>query len=78
MPITLTPSRDVAVTVAERAGYITLKADGNDFWRIELTEKGRSLLARQYEMFNREPYGLETGNGCDSYQVDLPLREPSL
>jgi DNA-binding MarR family transcriptional regulator len=73
VPADLTPQRDMPLTILERAGYVTVTPDGKDFWKVELSEKGRALQAKHEQVFLREPYGHETGNGCDYYQVDLPV-----
>ena len=73
IPMDLTPSRDMAVIVAERAGYLNVTSDGKEFWKIDLTEKGRALMKQNWAPHLREPYGHETGNGCDYYQADLPI-----
>jgi DNA-binding MarR family transcriptional regulator len=73
VPLNLTPSDDTELTVAQRAGYLTVTPDGKDFWKVELTEKGRASLAQNEQVSHRSPYGHETGNGCDFYQVEFPI-----
>ncbi len=62
----LTPTSSEVTLAAKALGYITIVPDGANFWKVELTEKGKSALYRK-------PYGETTENGCDYQQVNLLL-----
>jgi hypothetical protein len=62
----LTPTSSEVTLAAKALGYITIVPDGPNFWKVELTEKGKSAI-------DRKPYGKTTENGCDYQQVNLPL-----
>ncbi|HWX56669.1 MAG TPA: hypothetical protein VN176_18955 [Verrucomicrobiae bacterium] len=53
------PAKDIATTVAEKAGYVTVVPNGKDSWQVTLTEKGKASLGRN------PYYGHEVYEGCD-------------
>jgi hypothetical protein len=61
-PIDLTPDKDLETPLAILAGYVTVRPDGQDYWRVDLTEKGKAA-----PNMDRLKLGDDhnTANGCD-------------
>jgi hypothetical protein len=56
-----TPSKDAKVLAIQAVGYVTVTPDGPGFWKVDLTEKGKSLI---HQRLVPDP----PRKGCD-YQV---------
>jgi hypothetical protein len=65
------PSSDVSILVNQAAGYISVVPDGPDFWKIELTEKGKAAVIGN-------PFPEPPLKGCDFHNVRLIVGTPEL
>lgn len=54
------PDHQIQLIAGVKAGLVTVKPDGGDFWRVELTDLGRSFT-RWWKKAPRR----QVGNGCD-------------
>lgn len=72
--IDLTPDYNVSTVVARKAGYLTVAPDGNGFWKIALTDKGKAAAAATQE----ESIVYPPLKGCDYQQVNFFLASPEL
>ncbi len=73
--LNLNPATDINAIMAAAAGYVTINPDGKDFWRVTLTDKGRSALSVQQE----GPFvARNTLNGCDFQIGAFALAKPAL
>jgi len=66
LPLDLTPQSQPTTVFAERAGYITVNADGNGFWKVVLTDSGKKLLQES----GGKHLSNAALNGCD-YETDF-------
>jgi hypothetical protein len=66
LPLDLTPQSNPSTVLAEMAGYITVNADGDGYWKVALTDSRKKLL--------KESGGKHLSNaalnGCD-YETDF-------
>jgi hypothetical protein len=69
---TIDPNQDLPVIVPVKAGYATVAADGQDYWRVGLTREGQGAGA--HEVKNRHV----TRNGCDYSVMAIPVGKPVL
>ena len=60
--VDLTPDKNLGTAVATLAGYVTVKTDGQDYWRVDLTEKGKAAPNMDRLKFGDDH---NTLNGCD-------------
>ncbi len=62
IPVDLTPDKSLETAVAILAGYVTVRPDGQDYWRVDLTEKGKAA-----PKMDRLKLGDDhnMANGCD-------------
>jgi hypothetical protein len=72
--IDLDPGKKIATIVAMKGGYVTVVPDGKDYWKVDLTARGKSFMDAQ----RKHPYGNEKQKGCDFEQVEFPIAEGSV
>jgi hypothetical protein len=65
------PDSDISYPVAEKLGYITVRAEGDKFWQVDLTEVGRAYLGNRKET----PYAHEVSSCGDYSQVDFQVAQ---
>jgi hypothetical protein len=66
LPLDLTPQLQPATVFAEMAGYVTVNADGDGFWKVALTDSGKKIFEQSGSKRLRDP----ALNGCD-YETDF-------
>ena len=44
LPLDLSPQSQPATVFAEMAGYVTVNADGDGYWKVLLTDPGKKLF----------------------------------
>ncbi len=72
-PYVLHPDPEtIPYVAAQKAGLVTITQDGNDYWKVELTDLGRSLSEKP--ALDRR----ETKNGCDYHSVHFPVAKKEL
>lgn len=62
------PEEDIGTIVARKAGYLTVASDGEGYWKLELTDKGRAFMKSEAVHFNSKQYG-----DCNFGVVNFPL-----
>jgi len=67
------PEQDIDTVVGLKAGYLTVTRDGGDFWKISLTEKGKT--AHDSSWSDPTP---NTSNGCDYQDYGFVVARPEL
>jgi hypothetical protein len=70
-PIDLAPPGSMKLLAAEAGGYVSIAPDGNNFWKVALTEKGKAVLDGR---FNQEP----PRKGCDYQSTWVLIARPEL
>lgn len=70
-PIDLSPERSPERFAAEAIGYLSVTPDGPGFWRVALTEKGKSFVLGN-------PAPRSALKGCDYQSVTFLLATPEL
>lgn len=66
LPLDLTPQSEFPTVFAEVAGYVTVNADGDGFWKVALTDSGKKLLQES----GGKHLSNAALNGCD-YETDF-------
>lgn len=66
LPLDLTPQSQPTTVFAEMAGYVTVNADGDGYWKIALTDSGKKVFEQSGSKSLRDP----AMNGCD-YETDF-------
>jgi hypothetical protein len=66
LPLDLTPQSQPTAVFAETAGYVTVNADGNGYWKVALTDSGKKVFEQSGSKRLRDP----ALNGCD-YETDF-------
>lgn len=66
LPLDLTPQSDFSTVFAEMAGYVTVNADGDRYWKVALTDSGKKIFEQSGSKRLRDP----AMNGCD-YETDF-------
>jgi hypothetical protein len=73
--IDLEPNESIDTIVARKAGYVVVTPEGRDFWRVELTAKGR-------EVFLQDTGGMfhdaSKGQGCDYQEADFAVAKQAV
>jgi hypothetical protein len=69
------PETSIGSVVAKKAGYISIAADGKDYWRVALTASGQAAL---HHTDIRALYDHEGVKGCDYQVASLPVARQSL
>jgi hypothetical protein len=66
LPLDLTPQSQPATVFAEMAGYVTVNADGDGYWKVLLTDSGKKVFQQSGSRhLSNAPL-----NGCD-YETDF-------
>jgi hypothetical protein len=66
LPLDLTPQSQPTTVFAEMAGYVTVNADGDGYWKVTLTDQGKKIFEQSgSKRLNDPPL-----NGCD-YETDF-------
>jgi hypothetical protein len=74
LPLDLTPQSQATTVFAEMAGYVTVNADGDGYWKVALTDQGKKL----FQESGSRHLSNAALNGCD-YETDfLNLAVPEL
>ena len=66
LPLDLTPQSQPTTVFAETAGYVTVNADGDGYWKVALTDSGKKVFEQSGSNRLRDP----ALNGCD-YETDF-------
>jgi hypothetical protein len=66
LPLDLTPQSQPATVFAEMAGYVTVNADGDGYWKVTLTDQGKKL----FQESGSRHLNNAALNGCD-YETDF-------
>jgi hypothetical protein len=66
LPLDLTPQSQPATVFAEMAGYVTVNADGDGYWKVALTDQGKKL----FQESGSRHLSNAALNGCD-YETDF-------
>ena|SRR6478672_2941933 len=66
LPLDLTPQAQPATVFAEMAGYVTVNADGDGYWKVGLTDAGKSI----FQQSGSRHVNNAALNGCD-YETDF-------
>jgi hypothetical protein len=66
LPLDLTPQSEPTTVFAEMAGYATVNADGDGYWKVALTDLGKKIFEQSGSRSLRDP----ALNGCD-YETDF-------
>lgn len=66
LPLDLTPQSQPATVFAEMAGYVTVNADGDGYWKVLLTDAGKKL----FQQNGSRHLNNAALNGCD-YETDF-------
>jgi hypothetical protein len=66
LPLDLTPQSYPSTVLAEMAGYITVIADGDGYWKVALTDPGKKIFQESGSKHVRDG----ALNGCD-YETDF-------
>lgn len=66
LPLDLTPQSQPTTVFAEMAGYVTVNADGDGYWKVVLTDQGKKLFRESGSRHVNDP----PLNGCD-YETDF-------
>ena len=69
-PADLTPDKSVETGIVIAAGYLDVKPDGPDYWRVALTERGKTAVNMERLKFGDDH---NTLNGCDHRSFALAL-----
>jgi hypothetical protein len=72
--IDMNPAESIATVVAMKAGYVTVTPDGKDYWKVDLTDKGRAFMTAQHQ----ELYGRHVQMGCDYEQAQFAIAKASV
>jgi hypothetical protein len=65
------PTSDVPSQVAKAEGYITVAPDGANYWKVDLTEKGKAATVGK-------PLVVTPQRGCDYQQINFSVATPEL
>ena len=71
----LSPDRALNLLVAIKAGYISAVADGNEYWKVSLTEAGKA--AQDPTWRDDAPYHNQF-NGCDYHFSAFEVADPKV
>jgi hypothetical protein len=72
-PYVLHPDPEtIPYVAAQKAGLVTISQDGNDYWKVELTDLGRSLS----EKLPHDKHAVK--NGCDYHSMRFPVARQEL
>lgn len=66
LPLDLTPQSQPTTVFAEMAGYVTVNADGDGYWKVLLTDAGKKL----FQQSGSRHVTNAALNGCD-YETDF-------
>ena len=66
LPLDLTPKSQPTTVFAEMAGYVTVNADGDGYWKVQLTDAGKNV----FQQSGRRRLNNAALNGCD-YETDF-------
>jgi hypothetical protein len=81
MELPIDPQHQVSHIVAQKAGYISVTREGNGFWTVALTDKGKAALQNQPKDdlpdYTKKD-DRNTLNGCDFRQVAFKIARPAL
>lgn len=66
LPLDLTPQSNPSTVFTEMAGYITVDADGDSYWKVALTDQGKKIFEQSGSKRLKDP----ALNGCD-YETDF-------
>jgi hypothetical protein len=66
LPLDLTPESQPTTVFAETAGYVTVNADGDGYWKVALTNQGKKLFQESGSRHVSNP----PLNGCN-YETDF-------
>jgi hypothetical protein len=66
LPLDLTPQSQPTTVFAEMAGYVTVNADGEGYWKVALTDQGKKIFEQSGSKRLKDP----ALNGCD-YETDF-------
>lgn len=66
LPLDLTPQSQPTTLFAEMAGYVTVNADGDGYWKVILTDSGKKV----FEQSGSKRVSNPPLNGCD-YETDF-------
>jgi hypothetical protein len=70
------PDKNINTVTAAKAGYVSFAPDGKDYWRVNMTDKGRAIFVRDSKgngMLERN-----TLKGCDFQKVSFIVAQPRL
>jgi len=71
VPVNLAPEETPEIVAAEAVGYLSVTPDGSGFWKVALTEKGRTFV-------QGKPAPDPPRKGCDYQKVSFLLATPEL
>jgi hypothetical protein len=66
LPLDLTPQSQPTAVFAEMAGYVTVNADGDGYWKVAFTDQGKKIFQESGSRHLSNP----PLNGCD-YETDF-------
>jgi hypothetical protein len=72
--IDMNPAESIATVVAMKAGYVTVTPDGNGYWKVDLTDKGRAFMTAQHQKL----YSHQVQMGCDFEQARFAIAKASV
>ncbi|HEY1525619.1 MAG TPA: hypothetical protein VGH51_05210 [Candidatus Angelobacter sp.] len=74
LPLDLTPQSQPTTVFAEMAGYVTVNADGDGYWKVALTEPGKKV----FQQSGSRHVTNAALNGCDYESDFLNVAVPEL